>query len=317
MVAKVPWLWKMVYQSSEKGFLYKVSKFINTRLSSKLYKYINEYKPDVIISTHFFSNQMCTILKKKGLITCKLGSVLTDFHIHNQWLVNSEYMNYYFVSNESMKKDMCEAGISESKVFVTGIPFSHKFLETYDKSAILEELNFTKEKPIALFFAGGAFGFGKKLTIEAFKILVEKFTDVQIIAVAGKNNKTKALFEKYVNSFNRKNSVCVLGYTNRVPEFMCISDFVVTKPGGLTTTESLISGLPMIIINPIPGHEVQNAEFLESNNIGIWLKEKDDIYSTLKSFLSSKEQLAQMKENALKFSRKDSLEDICKKMLEE
>ena len=260
---------------------------------------------------------MCTLLKKKGLIDCKLGSVLTDFHIHNQWLVNNEYMNYYFVSNETMKKDMCKAGISDSKVFVTGIPFSQRFLETYDKSAILQELNFTPEKPIALFFAGGALGLGKRLTIDTFKVLVEKFTDVQIIAIAGKNTKTKASFEECVNACNRGNSVCVLGYTNRVPEFMSVSDFVVTKPGGLTTTESLISGLPMIIINPIPGHEVQNAEFLEANNIGIWLKKNDDIYSTLNNFLSSKEQLAQMRENALKLSRKDSLEDICKKMLEE
>ncbi len=316
MAKKAPWAWKIVYRSSENGFLSKVSKHINTRLSSKLGKFINEYNPDVIISTHFFSNQMCTILKMKGQLTCKVGTVLTDFHIHSQWLVNSAYMDYYFVSNEDMKKDMCNLGISESKIFVTGIPFSQRFLEVHDRAKIIQELNFTPDKQIALFFAGGKFGLGKRRTFEIYKTLACNFPDIQIIAVAGKNKKMKKMFTDCAMSLNRQDSICVLEYTKSVPEFMSISDFVVTKPGGLTTTESLVSGLPMLIINPIPGHEEQNAEFLERSGVGIWLRKTDDINRTLERFLSSKEQLIHMKENALKLSRKNSVEQICKIMLD-
>ena len=91
----------------------------------------------------------------------------------------------------------------------------------------------------------------------------------------------KENFEKIVDEFNKQSQVRVLEYTNKVPEFMSISDIVVTKPGGLTTTESLASNLPMIIINPIPGQEEENAAYLEKNKVAIWIKKGDNIKKIL------------------------------------
>ena len=93
---------------------------------------------------------------------------------------------------------------------------------------------------------------------------------------------------------------------------MSISDIVITKPGGLTTTESLASNLPMIIINPIPGQEEENAEFLENNEVGIWLKKNDNIKEKLKDILSNSKELDRMKENTRKLAKPHSTENICK-----
>lgn len=82
----------------------------------------------------------------------------------------------------------------------------------------------------------------------------------------------KEAFESLVKELNISSKVKILGFTDKVPELMSISDLVVTKPGGLTTTESLASHLPIIIINPIPGQEEENADFLEKHNVGIWIK---------------------------------------------
>ena len=120
----------------------------------------------------------------------------------------------------------------------------------------------------------------------------------------------KQLFTDCAKTLHRGNDICILDYTKKVPELMAISDFVITKPGGLTTTESLVSGLPMIIINPIPGQEEQNAEFLENAGVGIWLKKNDDIKLTLEKFLESKEKLAQMKSNANKLAKANSIREI-------
>ena len=97
---------------------------------------------------------------------------------------------------------------------------------------------------------------------------------------------------------------------------MHISDLVITKPGGLTVTESLASNLPILVINPIPGQEEENAEFLEENRIAIWLKKKDDVEQVLNNLLNNKEKLLEMKENTKKLANKYAARDICKILMD-
>ena len=121
----------------------------------------------------------------------------------------------------------------------------------------------------------------------------------------------KVAFETLVSEMHAGEIVKVLSYTNQVPELMSISDLVVTKPGGLTTTESLASGLPIIAINPIPGQEEENAEFLEKSGVAIWLKKRDDFDSVISNLLSNEQKLHQMKINTKLLAKKNSTRDIC------
>ena len=109
--------------------------------------------------------------------------------------------------------------------------------------------------------------------------------------------------------------VKILEYTDKVAQLMSISDLVVTKPGGLTTTESLSSGLPIVVINPIPGQEEENAEFLETNNLAIWIKKGDDVESMLDDLFSNPEKMQQMKVNARLMAKRNSTKDICEILL--
>ncbi len=311
MAKKAPWAWKKIYYTSEKGLFSKVSNFSNKLMSFKLYKCIQDFKPDLIISTHPFSSQMCSILKKKGKINCKVATVLTDFHIHNQWLVGSDEMDYYFVSNAQMKEDMCKKGIDSFKIFVTGIPFSERFLGKFDSLDTFKNLHLDSNLFTVLFFAGGKFGLGRTKTFEIFKTLISDFPDLQVIAISGKNEKMKTMFTDCVTNLHKENTVCVLDYSNHIPELMSIVDFVITKPGGLTATESLVSGLPMLIINPIPGQEEQNAAFLEQSGVAIWLKKNDNIHDTLAKLLTSPDTLKTMKTKAKELSKPNAVFDIC------
>ena len=112
---------------------------------------------------------MCGILKKKGKIHCKLATILTDFHIHGQWLVFNEYCDYFFVSNNQMKSDMMDLGVSEQKIYVSGIPVSEKFKQDFDKKEICEEFDLDPNEQTVLFFAGGEFGLGNKTTVIVLK----------------------------------------------------------------------------------------------------------------------------------------------------
>lgn len=216
-----------------------------------------------------------------------------------------------------MKNYLMSKNIPESKIFATGIPISSRFLKEYNKKEILNEFELEENKKNILFFAGGEFGLGKSKTIQIFEDLVKNFNDIQVIAIAGKNLKMKIAFEEIVSTYNKQNTVKVLEYTNKVPELMSISDIVISKPGGLTTSESLASGLPMIIINPIPGQEEENAEFLEEKGTGIWIRKNDSSYGILNNLLSNSKKLEEMKNNTKILAKKYSTKDICETVLKQ
>lgn len=317
-MAKIaPWAWGYVYKKSEKGIIAKFSNDSNKLMAHKLYKLINEFGPDCIISTHPFSSQMCAYLKKKGKANFKLATVTTDYAPHDQWLLYHEQVNFFFVAHDGMKKALSEKGIDENKIYVTGIPLSNRFLAHYHKKDILLEFGLQENKKTVLFFGGGKMGLGKSKTLEILKTLAEDFDNLQIVAISGKNKEMNEQFKEIVSSTAREDSIKVLEFTNKVPELMTIADLVITKPGGLTTTESLASGLPIIIINPIPGQEEENAEFLEERKVGVWIKKGDNVKEVLTNIFSNPEKMREMKINARLLAKKNSTVDICKIILKD
>ncbi len=309
------WIWKQLYYGSESGGLARISNSINRIMAIKLDKLIQEFCPTLIISTHPFSSQMCAILKQKGKVNCTLATVMTDYAPHNQWLVAHEFVDYYFVAHEGMKEQLIERGVEPNKIYATGIPLSNRFLLNYDKPKILQEYNLSPDKKTILFFCGGEYGFGKDKTFNRLKAIIDTFPNLQVIAIAGRNEKMKERFDALVEETNSQNTVKILSYTNQVPELMSVSDLVITKPGGLTTTESLASGLPLIIIDPLPGQEEENADFIEKSGAGIWIKENDDIQNILFDVLGNTYKLQDMKIRARLIAKKNSTKDICEKLL--
>lgn len=316
MAKKMPWAWGRIYADSQKGPLAHISSRSNKIMAIKLLQLLRQKQPDLIISTHPFGSQMCSYLKRKGKISAKIATIMTDFAPHDQWLVGKEYTDYFFVANDKMKQYLLNKKIPENKVFTTGIPISNRFLKSYDKNQILNEYGLVEGKQTVLFFGGGEFGLGKTKTVEIFESFVSLAIPIQIIAIAGKNEKMKIAFKEIVNTYQKQDSIKVLEFTNQVPELMSIADLVVTKPGGLTTSESLASELPMVIINPIPGQEEENAEFLESNGIAVWIKKSDNPKIIIEDLLSHPEKLEKMKENTKILAKKHSTQTICKILLE-
>ncbi len=162
----------------------------------------------------------------------------------------------------------------------------------------------------------GEYGLGKSKTVQIFDALCE-LNNIQVIAIAGKNEKLKDAFDKIVIEKHKEKDIKVLPFTTMVPELMSISSLVITKPGGLTTSESLASHLPLIIINPIPGQEEENAEFLEQYGCGVWLKNIDDAKEIISSILLNDEKLQNMKQKSIELSRPNSSKDICKVIFEQ
>ena len=311
LAKKFPWAWGEVYSHSQKGPLAHISSASNNLLAKKLLKLLKEYQPDIVISTHPFGSQMVSYLKRKALVDCKLATIMTDFAPHDQWLVGKDYVDYYFVSHEKMRQELINSNVAENTVFATGIPLSNRFLMHFDKDEIMKSMGLNPDKRVILFFGGGEFGLGRDKTVKILNSFITHVKNHQIVAIAGKNEKMKVAFDKLVAETNSESFVKVLAYTKQVPELMSISDLVVTKPGGLTTTESLASGLPIVAINPIPGQEEENAKFLEDEGVAIWLKKNDDYDKIIADLLSDEDKLHQMKVNTKLLAKKNSTRDIC------
>lgn len=316
MAKKAPWAWKHVYSNSQNGALAKISTDSNKVMSRKLNKLIQDFSPDLIISTHPFSSQMCAELKKNEKIDCPIATIMTDFMPHNQWLVGSEYMDFFFVAHDKMRQDLIDYGIDAKKVFATGIPLSGRFLKEYSKEKTLTDLGLDPNKFTILYFAGGEFGLGRNTTFMVLKAIIRLLKNVQVLAIAGKNKKMQDKFENLVEATESGDRVKVFSFINTVPEFMAASNMVITKPGGLTITESLASHLPIVVINPIPGQEEENAEFLVENNAAIWIKKDDNISRKLKELFRHPEQIEEMKKNATNLAKRNSTADICKTLME-
>ena len=146
----------------------------------------------------------------------RIATILTDFHIHPQWLVYGDYIDYFFVSNNQMREDMIEAGIDSGKITVSGIPVNEKFLEKFDRNKICEKIGLDPEKEIVLFFAGGEFGLGRSVTLKVFETLIELSPDLQVVAISGRNPKMYGVFNNIVEKEGASKRIKVLEFTRRI-----------------------------------------------------------------------------------------------------
>ena len=289
-----PKLWGTMYRRSDKAELNtigEINKMVNKALTIRLKKMIRKTNPDVIVSTHPFVSHMCAYLKRKGKVRASIVSIMTDYGIHNMWVEEHEHIDRLMVATTEMKQDCIRKyNIPESKIMVTGIPVSPRFSKEYDKEALRKEFNLEEGKKTLLFFAGGGLGLGKSEKI--FAELLNTNYDLQLIAVTGRNEKQKMRFENIASTSGK--NITVLGYTNQVPELMAISDFVITKPGGLTSTECLAMCKPMVIINPIPGQEEQNANYFINNGTAIRTYKNEPIEHVLDIAMYNEKRVNQM-----------------------
>ena len=315
LAKKAPWAWKQLYEDSKDGALAKISTTSNKVMAYKLFSFIEAFNPELIISTHPFSTQMCGYLKKKNKLNCKVATILTDYKMHEQWLEFSDYLEYFFVSNEQMRTDMIKKGVAAEKIQVTGIPVSEKFLKAYNREEVCKLFDLNPNNEIVLFFAGGEFGLGRNTTIIMLKALIRLFSKLQVVAISGKNKKMNEKFKTLVANTESSERIKIIEFTDKVPELMSVSKFVITKPGGLTITESLSSHLPIIIINPIPGQEEENATFIEENGAGIWIKKHDNIARHLKNLYRHPESLQDMKKACEILAKPNSTKEICDYLL--
>jgi processive 1,2-diacylglycerol beta-glucosyltransferase len=290
-----PALWGYLYQvtnDAEPGS--KMQKFrrgierLNTRA---LLKEIAAFKPDVIICTHFLPAEILAREIRKSCLDCPVWVQVTDFDLHRMWV--HENMAGYFAANDELAFRMRAQGIAADTIHVTGIPIMPVFGMEHDRATCAREFGLDPERKTFMLMGGGA-GLGGLDAVAARLMKID--ADFQLIALAGKN--TDALIALQALAAQYPGRLLAQGYTDKVERLMACSDLVITKPGGLTTSECLAMGLPMIVNAPIPGQEERNADFLLEQGVALKANDAVTLEYRIAHLLANPAKLAEMRGKA-------------------
>lgn len=265
IMKKAPELWQFLYDKTNTSkvsrTLSELTKFINQINAAKFYTYVAEHRPDAIICTNFLPASALMGAPKKYRITAPLSIVMTDYDKHA--LLLTPGLQHYFVSTEKMKWKMMQNGIEEKRIVVSGIPIDPVFYEKKSAEALKKKYDIHPHKKIILVLSGGQ---GMTKSDKIVEGLFDSAKDTVIIAIAGKNKKLEKSLRKLTPP--QTIDLCIIGWTDTMDEYMRIADVIITKPGGMTTTECIALGKPIIAIEPIAGQEEANALYILENNLG-------------------------------------------------
>lgn len=277
--------------------------------NKKLEEEIVSYNPDLLISTHFFGNIMLGMFNKRNLINTKIISIITDYKSHEMWIKDEKSIDAFIVSNDIVKNDLISKGINGNKIYSYGIPISETFNNTIDPETIKQKYHVNNGKKTFLFFAGGSIG--SSFSYKYLKRLLEEEYDINIIYVCGKNEKLKEKVEKLISKNDYEN-VYPLGFSKEVNNLLSISDIVISKPGGLSITESLEMKTPMLLIPGNGGNEIYNAKFICKNGYGYNCRTPRKLAKTVGKILKKKHLLPNMRRKLNAYHDNKSIEKIYK-----
>jgi processive 1,2-diacylglycerol beta-glucosyltransferase len=268
-VSKQPKLVGRMYRSGYHKSLNRMTQFALHRLFyNQVADVVRQLKPDSIVCTHPVPNAVVSRLKRLGL-DVPLYTLITDYDAHASW-TNPE-VNTYLVSTPAVRNKLISRGVPPTSIEVTGIPVHPNFWHPHNRADILSQFEL-KDMPTVLIMGGGwGLLYGEEL-VEYMTTFADR---VQLILCMGNNEKAR---EKLLSNtrFQHPN-VHIIGYTKEISKLMDVSDLLVTKPGGMTCTEGMSKGIPMLFYEPIPGQEEENAEYFVTQGFGELMKSHETI----------------------------------------
>lgn len=294
--------------------LYKAGDFVSTSkfksviyLANKayaenLYKYILRNRFDTIIVPHLFPAEALTYIKRNKAVNLRTFAIATDYTCIPFW--EETELDYYFLGHKDLISEFVNKGIPRNKLIATGIPTKYEFSKKSDKIVARKTLNLPLNAKIALIMSG-SMGFGNiQLMVDK---LVNKDKNLYIIVMCGKNQHLK---ENLLNRYKNYSYVAPIDFTNNVSKYMDASDIVLTKPGGLTSTEVAVKNLPLVHTPPIPGCETINAKFFLSRGLSITSKDNTALINDAYNLLYDTKKQTKM----LELQRKNINPNACKQI---
>lgn len=310
LIERAPELWGMVFAKSDNPKLLnqfkRVRKMFPSGSKQRFAQAVTNFKPDAVICTHYLPLETLSVLRERNdgshpFVT----SIVTDFEAHALWMASC--VDLYCVAAEETKARLVARGAEAENVVATGIPIAAKFSSKIDTKLVRKNYGLRDDLPVLLVLSGG---FGMGPVAEILTALDKVDGQFQTIVVTGRNNELR----RELAVQNHAHPTHVLGFSTNMHELMAIADLIITKPGGLTSSEALAMGRPLFILNPIPGQEAANSDFLLERGAAAKVNRVEDLPFRIEQLLGSKK-LSDMAKAAKKLGRPRSAENICDEIL--
>jgi len=315
LVEHAPELWGMMFKVTDDAKLTKrldkLKRLFPSASRIRFARFVRQFKPEVVLCTHYLPLETLGHMKAEGkgpksAVAPLVVSIVTDFEAHALWMTPG--VDLYCVAAEETKARVVARGAAGESVIATGIPISARFSRKPDLDAARRTLGLRDDQPVLLVLSGG-FGMGPVEEILAELDKVNR--QFQTIVVTGRNQELR---EK-VAAQDRKHPTHVLGFASNMDELMGLADLIITKPGGLTSSEALAMGKPLFILNPIPGQEAANSDFLLERGAAAKVNRVEDLPYRIEQLLGTNK-LAEMARAARALGRPEAAKEICRAVME-
>lgn len=297
-----PNVYGIMYETADRKNFNKLTRGGYYTIERRIINRLEEVKPDIVIATHPFAVGLIDHLKRKNKADFRFMQVVTDFKAHYSYI--SSNVDAYITGSEYTKKTLIERNVPEDRIYPYGIPVNKEFQEHSDPRYIRPGLN----KRFHVLVMGGSMG--SKDIYKVVERLVVDSENYYLDVVCGRN---KILFDTLTKKYNHAicaGKITIHGFTRKIPEMMDEADVIVTKPGGLTTTEALSKKLPMIIPFAIPGQEQENTDFLVKEGVAIRVDEIESLPDRLEYLRKNPRLYNRMVANMKRISDKYSIDKI-------
>lgn len=269
-----------------------------------------EYQPDYVICTHPFPAETVSLWKARQHSSLPLSVVMTDYSLHQMWLCSG--VNNYFMATEAMKAGMLRQDFAPETLHATGIPISREIHSLPDKAELRRQLDIGQDKKVVMLMGGGLGLGGIEKNLQELEKIASRLP-LTLLVIAGRNEQ---LLQR-VQDIARKSrhDMRVWGYTDAVKKLMGAADLLITKPGALTISEAFALGTPMLLHDPIPGPETENAVYATRHGAALWLHPGERLASAVEEIFAGNI-LPAMQEKALASARPGAAEEIVKIILQ-
>ncbi len=311
LINRIPRAWGYIYSKlndkSADHLIKKTVSYLSTIQADKLIEFIYNFQPDLIVHTHFLSAGILSLKTRKNRRFKKIKNfiIVTDYNLHSFWVQKN--ISLYFVPTKKVEWILLKRhGIEKQKISVQGIPVRRIFLEKQNNEKTKLQLKIKNKWPSVLFMANG---YKKRTAKIVVNSLIKTKEKINLLIVCGKNKKLEQEL-KIIKTPNMK--ILTFSFVEDINKLMAISSLIITKAGGLTVTECLVMGLPMIIFQPRPGQEERNTDYLLENSAALKAGTISELQFKTKKLLLNKNLLNRLKNQALKISQPNSAFKIAK-----
>lgn len=291
-----PQIWEYLYDNPDvEAATRELRDLLNIMNSPKVERLLQHWKPNALVCTQAVPASVIAAQKRRGKLNLPFIAVITDYAVHSYWLYPE--VDLYLVASEDVKRDMIRRGTKPQRIRVTGIPISPRFLTAIPKKDARLRLHLDPDR-LTVLLMGGSQGLGP--LSETLAALRGDPLGIQCIVVTGLN---RPLYRELKHRFGQERRVRILGYSQAIPRFMDAADVIVTKPGGMTSSEAMAKALPMIITSPIPGQEERNARYLLRQGVAERANSVDELVPLVRLLFQRPERLQRMASRAALVAR--------------